>query len=234
MPKPRPAFAIAIVGEVLSARRQPEAPLVWLDRLAAELDGAYGRGCLAPFRVTSSGELQGLVASAADPLDAVLRAALAEHAAPMCWVLVAGSMDSDGGLDKTWAPDAVAGARDALARARAARERLVVVSGDPARDALLADVTPVFAALLADLTDRQRAIARLIVVDGLRQAEAATRLDISRPTVSVAVGRAHLRELLRLADAIRVQFAMGTLTASAAATNPATGPTAVPSITAPA
>jgi DNA-directed RNA polymerase specialized sigma24 family protein len=89
-----------------------------------------------------------------------------------------------------------------------------VSSADPDVDSLLADIAPVLATLLADLTDRQRAIGRLIVVDGLRQSDAAARLRISRPTVSVAVGRAHIREISRLAAAVRTLFARGSQAAA--------------------
>ena len=45
------------------------------------------------------------------------------------------------------------------------------------------------AALLAELTDRQREVARLLLIEGLRRAEAAERLGVSRATVSVIATR---------------------------------------------
>jgi DNA-directed RNA polymerase specialized sigma24 family protein len=45
------------------------------------------------------------------------------------------------------------------------------------------------------LTSRQREIGRLLLVDGVSQAEAARRLGIRGPTVSVAADRAGLREI---------------------------------------
>jgi DNA-binding transcriptional regulator LsrR (DeoR family) len=41
-----------------------------------------------------------------------------------------------------------------------------------------------------------------MLVDGLRQAEVAERLRIARPTVSVAVERARVREIGRLRHAL--------------------------------
>jgi DNA-binding NarL/FixJ family response regulator len=70
------------------------------------------------------------------------------------------------------------------------------------------------AKLLADLTDRQRVVARLILVDGLRRSEAAARLNVSRATVSVAAERAHVREIGRLTSAIGRIFAAGAAAAS--------------------
>ena len=48
---------------------------------------------------------------------------------------------------------------------------------------MLDDVAPALAALLDGLTGRQAAIARLVLVDGLRQSDAALRLGVSRPTL---------------------------------------------------
>jgi DNA-directed RNA polymerase specialized sigma24 family protein len=88
-----------------------------------------------------------------------------------------------------------------------------VATGDPRTDDLLADIAPTLAVLLADLTTRQRVVARLILIDGLRQADAAKRLDVSRPTVSVAAERARVREIERLARAVAVLVRSGSPTA---------------------
>ena len=73
-----------------------------------------------------------------------------------------------------------------------------VVSGDPAdRRAARRRSRRSSAELLDDLTDRQRVIARLILVEGLRRSEAAERLGVSRATVSVAADRAHVRSIGR-------------------------------------
>ena len=74
----------------------------------------------------------------------------------------------------------------ALDVATARRELLIVRSGSEDADALLADLSPVLGRLLDDLTSSQRRLARLLLIEGLRQADAAETLGISRASVSVA------------------------------------------------
>ena len=93
-------------------------------------------------------------------------------------------------------------------RARA-HDELVVRSGDPHTDALIADLAPALVALLRHLTDRQRTVGRLLLVDGLRRSEIAERLGISRPTVSVMVDRARLVEIGRVASGLDALFQTG-------------------------
>jgi predicted transcriptional regulator len=81
---------------------------------------------------------------------------------------------------------------------------------------LLDGVAPALAALLEGLTGRQRTIAQLILVDGMRQSDAAQLLGVSRPTVSVAVERARIREIGGLAQAIRRLLAAGIAAAAGA------------------
>lgn len=91
--------------------------------------------------------------------------------------------------------DGVSAAAHAALAMRTARERgswLGFATGDPWRDALLADLIPSLAALLDDLTPRQAQIAGRVLVDGARQAEVAAALGVSRATVSVAVARGRL------------------------------------------
>ena len=83
------------------------------------------------------------------------------------------------------------------------------MTGDPAADALLADLGPLLPALLDELTARQREVARLILVDDLRRSEAAERLNVSRATVSVIADRARVRHLEGLARALAAMFARG-------------------------
>jgi DNA-directed RNA polymerase specialized sigma24 family protein len=102
----------------------------------------------------------------------------------------------------------------ALARAvlddrQTRRDLLIVRTGQPDADALLADLSPVLGRLLDDLTPSQRRVARLVLVEGLRQADAATVLGISRASVSVAHARAHLREIGLLLRAIRAAWTAG-------------------------
>jgi hypothetical protein len=117
-----------------------------------------------------------------DVLDRVMASLLDRAGAAVRWGIGSGG------------DDASATTRAALALG-SARERGIEVgfaTGDPWRDALLADLGLALAALLADLTPRQAEIAGLILVDGARQAEVAGALGVSRATVSVAVARARL------------------------------------------
>jgi DNA-binding CsgD family transcriptional regulator len=170
--------------------------------LASELDRRYAKARLAHFGFTQGDELQGLLAPDADPFAAIFRASLHPDALHMRWAVAIGTIDAGSGPATQRTGAAFLAARDAITRARTQRDGLIVVTGDPATDTLLADVAPVFAILLAELTKRQRVIARLMLVDGLRQAEVAERLRIARPTVSVAVERARIREIARLRHAL--------------------------------
>jgi RNA polymerase sigma factor (sigma-70 family) len=78
------------------------------------------------------------------------------------------------------------------------------VTGKEPADTLLADLAPVLAELLRGLSPRQRTVARLALLEGLRQAEVAERLGVSRATVSVTYGRAGVRSIERLAAAVRL------------------------------
>jgi DNA-directed RNA polymerase specialized sigma24 family protein len=93
-------------------------------------------------------------------------------------------------------------AREVLTRARARRDELVAVSGDESTDVLLDDLAPLLAVLLTDLSDRQRHVARLLLLDGLRQADVADHLNVTRATVSVLADRGRVREIGRLARAL--------------------------------
>jgi DNA-directed RNA polymerase specialized sigma24 family protein len=63
--------------------------------------------------------------------------------------------------------------------------------------------------LLEDLSERQRELGRLLLLDGLRRAEAADRLGVSRATVSVLADRGRIREIDRLARALATIFGRG-------------------------
>ena len=75
--------------------------------------------------------------------------------------------------------------------------------GEERADALLAGLAPLLADLLADLTDRQRSIAQLMLVERLRQSEVAERLDVSRATISVMAERARIRRIDELVGVLR-------------------------------
>jgi DNA-binding NarL/FixJ family response regulator len=202
--------AIVLFGDVIRSRRDSSGSTAWLRTLIEELEQAYPPAQrLADFEFTQGDEIQGLLATDVDPLAAVLRAALPPERHPMRWVIVAGDVDPGRGPATQRTGAAFLRARELLADAAARRVGLLMWTGDAATDRLLDDLAPLLAELLADLTPRQRAIGRLLLVDGLRRSEAAVRLEVSRATISVAAERAHLRSIGRLADALRRLFAAG-------------------------
>src|SRR5258705_384699 len=86
--------AIVVFGDVIRSRRNASGSTTWLRTLSAELEAATPpESLLAPFEFTQGDELQGLLASDADPLDAVLRASFNPDRSPMRWVIVAGEVD---------------------------------------------------------------------------------------------------------------------------------------------
>jgi hypothetical protein len=202
--------AIVLFGDVIRSRRDSTGSTAWLRTLVDELDGAYPPADrLAAFEFTQGDELQGLLAPGADPVAAVIRAGLHPDRRPMRWVAVAGDVDPGTGPATQRTGPAFLRARELLGEAAARRDRLLLETGDRATDRLLDDLSPLLAELLADLTTTQRAIGRLLLVDGLRRSDAAERLSKSRATVSVAADRAHLRSIGRLANALRSMFGGG-------------------------
>ena len=202
--------AIVLFGDVIRSRRNATGSTTWLRTLTAELGDVWpAQARLAPFEFTQGDELQGLLAPDADPLLAVLHASLHPERHPMRWVVVAGDVDPGSGPATQRTGPAYLRARERLAEASARRDNLVMWSGDPRTDALLDRLAPLLAELLGDLTERQVAIGRLLIIEGLRQSEVADRLYVSRATVSVATDRAHIRSITRLASALRELFAAG-------------------------
>ncbi len=207
-----------LFGDVVRSRRDATASTAWLRSLSAELEDAFPADVrLAAFEFTQGDELQGLLRPDADPLDAVIRAWLRPDSLPMRWVVVAGEIDAGRGPATQRTGAAFLRARERLAEATARRDGLLVSSGDPATDRLLDDLAPLLAELLAEMTDRQRVVARLILVGRLRRAEVAERLEVTRATVSVAADRAHVRAIGRLAAAIGTLFRSGLAAAGSAA-----------------
>ncbi len=196
--------ALVLFGDVIRSRRDSPSATAWLRTLTADLTKTYPAGDrLARFEFTQGDELQGLLAPDADPLLAVLRSALHPRRVEMRWVIVRGDVDPGRGPATQRSGAAFLAARERLVAAAARRERLAVVSGDPATDELLDGITPLLGELLAELTPRQREIGWLLLVEGLRRADVADRLKVSRATVSVAADRAHLRSLGDLASVTR-------------------------------
>jgi DNA-binding CsgD family transcriptional regulator len=117
-------------------------------------------------------------------------------------VIVRGVVDPGTGPATQRSGPAFVAARERLALAASRRELLAAQTGDPTTDELLDGVAPVLGELLADLTDRQREIAWQILIEGLRQSEAAGRLGVSRATE-----RAQLRSIAELARVVRTLLA---------------------------
>src|SRR3954447_26499975 len=167
---------IVLFGDVADSRVDASRATAWLRTLSRDLDRHYANERLAPFGFTQGDEIQGLLTVTADPMVAVLRAALHPHAMSMRWVIVAGRIQAGRGPATQRTGPAFLEARELVAEAKKRRQDLLVRSGDPATDELLDDVAPALAALLGGLTDRQRAIAQLILVDAMRQSDAAQLL----------------------------------------------------------
>jgi hypothetical protein len=204
--------AIVLFGDVVRSRRDATAATAWLRVLTADLTAAYPEAeRLAAFEFTQGDELQGLLAATADPIRAILRAALHPERVPMRWVAVAGEVDAGRGPATQRSGSAFIAARERLASAAARRELVAIASGDPPTDDLLDGLAPLLGELLADLTERQREIAWPILVDGRRRSEAAEVLHVSRATISVAADRAHLRSIAELARVIRELLARATM-----------------------
>jgi hypothetical protein len=196
------AVGIVIFGDIVTSRHAAPRASRWLRALTVDLDNSYAKTRLARFAFTQGDELQGLLRPAADPFVAILRASLQTDPLPMRWAVAAGQVDPGPGPATQRTGAAFLAARDALSDAKAQRLGLVVRTGDTETDTLLADVAPAFKTMLDDLTARQREIARLMLVDGLRRSDVADRLGIARPTVSVSAERARVREIAGLGHAL--------------------------------
>jgi DNA-binding CsgD family transcriptional regulator len=205
-------LGLVLFGDVIRSRRDAPAATDWLRTLAADLTAAFSeRERLAPFEFTQGDELQGLLAPGANPLTAILRGTLHPEAHPMRWVVVAGEVDPGRGPATQRSGPAFIAARERLAQANTRRERIAIVSGDARTDDLLDGLGPLLGELLADLTDRQREIGWLLLVEGLRRSDAADRLGVSRATVSVAADRAHLRSIGELARVLQTLLVRATM-----------------------
>jgi hypothetical protein len=195
--------ALAVLGAVAGAHRNRDADGVWLGGLASRLENECGGGRPASFGFTTGDELLGVLPADADPLAAVLRAALGAGARPMRWACAWGAVDPAGVAPGRRTGPAVDAAREALEAARLSRERLVILTGNPGADELLAGMAPALMELLDGLTEHQRIVAGMALLDGMRQAEVAQRLGIRRATASVAFGRARVNSIGRLCEVMR-------------------------------
>jgi DNA-binding CsgD family transcriptional regulator len=204
--------AIVIFGDVIHSRREPEAASDWLRALSQSFEEAYETDeRLAPVGFTQGDELQALLGADADPLLAVLIGSLHERAMPMRWSIAAGQVVRGSGPATERSGEAFLRARAGIEQAKAGRDLLVVSTGEPGADRLLDGLAPVLGEMLRSLTPRQRRVASLMLVEGLRQADVAERLHVARATVSVAHARGGIRSIDRLVTAIRTIFRAGIL-----------------------
>ena len=201
--------AIVLFGDVVDSRMDPAAATAWLRTLCMELDMLYAEDRVAGFGFTLGDELQGLLTPSADPFRAVLHAGLHDGYRVMRWAVAAGPIEAGTGPATERSGQAFIAARQALGDARRHHDRLVVRTGDPRADDLLDDLAPLLVELLDGMSDKQRVVARLLVGEGLRQAEAADRLGVARATISVVARRARARSIGRLTRALRTIFAEG-------------------------
>jgi hypothetical protein len=195
-------MGIVLFGDVVASRRAGALAGPGLRALAAELDATFAGERLARFGFTQGDELQGLLVPTANPFRAVVHAALRPEPIGLRWAIAGGPIDPGRGPATQRTGAAFVRAREALERARARRDDLVASAGEPVADALLEDLAPLLAVLLGELSDRQRVLARLLLVEGIRKAEAAERLAVSRATVSVLAERGRVRAIERLARAL--------------------------------
>ena len=204
---------LVLFGDVVGSRYDSVVSTTFLRELVKNLDEAYAGSMLAPFGFTQGDEVQGLLVPDADPIAAVLLAAFSPHHRHIRWVAVRGSIDVDPGASDAPATQrsgsAFVAARKAIAVARSGHDRLVIVTGESGVDELLADLCPALSDLLEGLTARQRLVARLALIDDLRQSEVADRLNVRRATISVSFSRARIRSLQRLVAGIRRVYSSG-------------------------
>jgi DNA-binding CsgD family transcriptional regulator len=209
---PAPARGLVLFGDVVESRDDPEGSSAWLRTLGRVLEERYPPADrLAGFGFTQGDELQALLAPSADPFLAVLIGTLHERARPMRWIVAAGEVARGSGPATERSGPAFLVARETLIEAKTRRDRLLVRTGEPGADRLLDGLAPILGEMLADLTLRQRRVAWLVLVEGLRQAEVADRLGVSRATISVAHARGHIRSIGRLVAALRTIVAAATM-----------------------
>ena len=215
---------IVLFGDVVDSRRDPVRSSAWLRTLCSELEDLYPPDeRVAGFGFTQGDELQGLLAATADPLLAVLHAALDPEAMRMRWAVALGQVEVGTGPATERTGEAFLRARELLEATRFRRDGLLMSTGEPGADRLLDNLAPLLAELLDDLSPRQRVIARLMLLEGLRQAEVAAELGVARATVSVAYARGRVRPIDRLATALRSIFGAGRLALEDAAPAGANG-----------
>jgi RNA polymerase sigma factor (sigma-70 family) len=211
---------LVVIGDAVGSKRDSAGTADWLRGLAVELDGAYDASSLAAFGFTRGDEVRGLLRTDADPIRVVLHAALADSTRPIRWALAWGEVDRapDGEPASGRSGPAFGVAESMIEEAKRRRERLLIRTGDTDADALLAGMAPALVDMLAELTPTQRHVARLAVIEGLRQSEVAERLGVRRATISVSFARARISSLDALAGAIRSVCARAAVPVASSAT----------------
>jgi DNA-binding CsgD family transcriptional regulator len=206
-------WATVMMGDVVDSRADAPDAAEYLDNLRRrwneEVDGR-----MADFSFTQGDELQGLLAPTEDPFRLILDAGLTPRSGPSAyprlrWSVVHGLVDIGLGSATRRTGSAFVRARSALQGARDTGDLLSVVTGSVTWDTLLQSIAPVWLDLIEAMTDRQRFISRLSMLDGYRQSEIADLIGVSRPTVSVALQRAGTRDVERLLLALRVCWEHG-------------------------
>lgn len=184
----RDGWASAVVGtDVVELDGRPVSAAT-ITSLRSRLDDAFPGSLLAPFAL-DAGRIVGLLDPLADPLRPVLVGGVGDGAVRVRWAIAQGELASGRGGIARRASALMAVADEAIDVARTRRDHLVVRTGIEGADRLLDGIAPLLVELLDDLTDRQRTVARLILLDRLRQSDVADALGVSRATVSVMVGR---------------------------------------------
>ena len=152
-------------------------------------------------RVGATAWLRSLVA------EQILRAALGADGREVRWAVVQGDVDPDVVGGKAPATQrtgsAFVAARGALEQARSAHDHLVIDTGRKEVDSLLEDMAPALFEMLDGMNARARIVARLALIEGLRQSEVADRLGVRRATITVSFAAASIRPLQRLVAAMR-------------------------------
>jgi len=208
----RSTIAVVIFGDVIDSRREPVASSAWLRELSGLLERGYEPSeRVAPFGFTQGDELQALLDTEADPFRAVLIGSLHESSMPMRWAIAAGPVIAGRGPTTERSGEAFLRARTSLEEAKARRDLMLASTGEPGADRLLDCLVPVLGEMLRSLTPRQRRVAWLMLVEGMRQTEVADHLRVARATVSVAHARGGIRSIERLVTAIRTIFRAGVL-----------------------
>ena len=187
-----PATGVVLFGDVSARATARTRDDRLAEPLCRTLDRHYAARAAGILRVHPGRRDPGAAGHRdADPFEAVLVSTLARTRGSRRACRGCAGWRSLGAIDPGRGPathrtgEAFLRARALLEPARADRDGLLCRTGDPDADAYLAGTSPVLAAIIERMTDRQRQVARLALVDGLRQSEIAERLDVARPTVSV-------------------------------------------------